>query len=46
MKFEPSTRFLIFLAIILAFILGLIYLGQGEFVREAWRDIWGLFSGL
>ena len=25
----------------MAFILGLIYLGQGEFAREAWRDIWG-----
>ncbi len=45
MKFEPSTRFLIFLAIILAFILGLIYLGQGDFALEAWRDIWGVISG-
>ncbi len=41
MKFEPSTRMIIALVVVGAFILGLIYLGQGEFAREAWRDIWG-----
>ena len=45
MKFDPTTRFTIILVAIMAFILGLIYLGQGEFAREAWRDIWGVISG-
>ncbi len=44
MKFEPSTRMIIALVVVAAFILGLIYLGQGDFAREAWRDIWGMIQ--
>ncbi len=43
MKFEPSTRFTIIYVTTAAFILGLVWLGQGDFAREAWRDIWGVF---
>ncbi|KKL08653.1 hypothetical protein LCGC14_2573700 [marine sediment metagenome] len=41
-----QKRMIVLAIAIMAFILGLIYLGQGDFAREAWRDIWGVFGGL
>ena len=42
---RPDTRTVILILGVLAFILGLVYLGRGDFAREAWGDIWGVISG-
>ena len=41
MKIEPSWRVTLIIVAVMVFILGLVYLGRGDFALEAWRDIWG-----
>ena len=36
-----QKRMIVLAIAVMAFILGLVYLGKGDFALEAWRDIWG-----
>ncbi len=36
-----QKRMIVLAIAVMIFILGLVYLGKGDFALEAWRDIWG-----
>ncbi len=37
-----QNRYIVLAIAVMIFIVALVYLEQGDFALEAWRDIWGL----